>query len=204
MNSPVNFMNGMFGKIGAGLCRMSMDGKIAIKTSNGYKTYDVATNQLMNCDNFVFDIGQDFFFMIPTNQVAVGDIIMVGGKPVTVIKAEDNMITVLRYEDSSIQTIVPERHMFMGQTYFYGKIVSMFGNLMGNTNDPNQMMKYMMMSQMMSGNGNNGMGNMMPMMFMMNGGFDSMFNGMFAPAVAPAPAVKTPAVAPAVKDEEVL
>ena len=34
----------------------------------------------------------------------------------------------INYEDSAIDTIVPERHMFMGNAYFYGKIVSMFGN----------------------------------------------------------------------------
>jgi hypothetical protein len=45
-----------------------------------------------------------------------------------VIEADKNKITVINYEDSAIDTIVPERHMFMGNAYFYGKIVSMFGN----------------------------------------------------------------------------
>lgn len=31
-----NFMNGMFGKIGSGMCKLSMNGNIAVKTSNGY------------------------------------------------------------------------------------------------------------------------------------------------------------------------
>lgn len=82
----MNFMNGMFGKIKNGMCRMSIDGKIAIKTSNGYKTYDVATGQLVNCDSFVFNIGEEFFFVIPTNQVQTGDIILVAGKPCCVIR----------------------------------------------------------------------------------------------------------------------
>lgn len=55
-------MNGLFGKIANGMCRISMDGKIAIKTSGGYKTYDVETGHLMNCDSFVLDIANDFFF----------------------------------------------------------------------------------------------------------------------------------------------
>lgn len=177
----MNFMNGMFGKLKPGMCRMGLDGKIAVKTTNGYKTYDVASGQLMNCDNFVFDIGEEFFFMIPTNQVAPGDIIIMAGKPHCVIKEENNMITALRYEDSTISTVVPERHMFMGQTYFYGKIVSMFGNMANGS--PNNMLKYMMMSQMMGGgnpnSNSNGMNNLMPMMFMMNGGMDKMFDGMF-------------------------
>lgn len=38
-----NFMNGMFGKIGSGMCKLSMSGNIAVKTSNGY-----------NCRNYYF------------------------------------------------------------------------------------------------------------------------------------------------------
>ena len=185
MNMNMNFMNGMFGKLKPGMCRMSIDGKIAVKTNNGYKTYDISTGQLMNCDNFVFDIGEEFFFMLPTNKVQPGDIIVMAGKPHCVIKEEGNLITALRYEDSTISTVVPEHHMFMGKTYFYGKIVSMFGNFANST--PNEMMKYMAMAQMLGGSNTNMQGNMLPMMFMMNGGFDKMFDGMFdAAGIAPA------------------
>ena len=71
-----NMMNGLFGKVASGMCRVSMNGDIAIKTSQGYKTYDVKTGHLLNCDNFAFDIGSDFFFIIPTNKVSKGDIIL--------------------------------------------------------------------------------------------------------------------------------
>ena len=182
MNMNMNFMNGMFGKLKPGMCRMSIDGKIAVKTNNGYKTYDVTTGQLMNCDNFVFDIGEEFFFMWPTNKVQPGDIIVMAGKPHCVIKEEGNLITALRYEDSTISTVVPEHHMFMGKTYFYGKIVSMFGNAMKSEKGMGNMMKMMMMSQMFGGSKSSGsmdMSQMMPMMMMMNGGMDSMFDGMF-------------------------
>ena len=80
-----NFLNGMFGKVGTGMCRLSMSGGIAVKTSNGYKSYNVKTGRLTNCDNFAFDIGQDFFFIIPTNKVTAGDIIFANGKPKCVI-----------------------------------------------------------------------------------------------------------------------
>lgn len=185
MNMNMNFMNGMFGKLKPGMCRMSIDGKIAVKTSSGYKTYDISTGQLMNCDNFVFDIGEEFFFMLPTNKVQPGDIIVMAGKPHCVIKEEGNLITALRYEDSTISTVVPEHHMFMGKTYFYGKIVSMFGNIANST--PNEMMKYMAMAQVFGGSNTNMQGNMLPVMFLMNGGFDKMFDGMFdAAGIAPA------------------
>lgn len=175
-----NMMNKYFGKIQNGMVRLSMNGDMAIKTSNGYKTYDVKTGTLTNCDSFVFDIGSEFFFIIPTNKVETGDVILASGKPHCVIKAENNRIEALRYEDGSIVTIIPEHHVFMGKTYFYGKIVSMFGKIKGGKG-MNGMMKYMMMSEMMKGNGgnSNSMSSMLPMMMLMNGGMGDMFEGMF-------------------------
>ena len=176
------FMNGMFGKIAPGMCRLSMNGDIAVKTSNGYKTYNMKTGRLVNCSNFVFDIGEDFFFLIPTNKVHKGDIILVNNKPKCVIGVEDNKITVINYEDSTVDTILPERHVFMGNVYFYGKIVSMFGDSFknGKKGGMNNIFKYMMMSEMMKGgSGSSGMGNMLPLMMMGNGGFENMFEGMF-------------------------
>lgn len=179
----VNALNGMFGKVAPGMCRLSMSGGIAVKTSNGYKSYNVKTGRLTNCDNFVFNIGEEFFFIIPTNKVEIGDIILVAGKPKCVIEAEKNKITVINYEDSTIETVLPERHVFMGNTYFYGKIVSMFGSdLFKGKKGTNKIMQYMMMSQMMSGNKTTGsmdMSSMLPIMFMMNGGMENMFDGMF-------------------------
>lgn len=177
----VNALNGMFGKLGAGMCRLSMNGEIAVKTSGGYKSYNVKTGRLTNCDNFVFNIGEEFFFLIPTNKVEVGDIILVAGMPKCVIEPGKNKITVINYEDSTIDTIIPERHVFMGNTYFYGKIVSMFGgNLLKGKKGPNKIMQYMMMSEMMKGGTgtNNGFGAMLPLM-MMNGNMSDMFGDMF-------------------------
>ena len=175
-----NFFGKLFGKVAPGQVRMSMNGDMAIKTSNGYKTYNVEDGSLTNCDNFVFDVGSEFFFIIPTNKVEKGDVILASGKPHCVIKTEDNRIEALRYEDGSIVNIVPERNMFMGRTYFYGKIVSMFGQMKGKSKGMNSMMKYMVMSEMMKGNKGSDMGSMLPMMMLMNGGgFEDMFAGMF-------------------------
>jgi len=178
----VNSMfNGMFGKIQPGMCKLSMNGKIAIKTSNGYKTYNTKTGRLTNCSNFAFDIGEDFFFVIPTNKVNVGDIILASGKPRAVIGVEKNAIKTFCYEDSTIETLVPERHVFMGNTYFYGKIVSLFGNSFSKKGGMNNLFKYLMLSEMMKGNnGNSNMNNMFPMMMMMgDNGFSDMFEGLF-------------------------
>ena len=175
-----NFMGKMFGRVGSGMVRMSMNGDMAIKTSNGYKTYDAESGALVNCDNFVFDIGSEMFFLIPTNKVQKGDIILASGKPHCVIGAEKNRIEALRYEDGSIVNIVPERHVFCGHTYFYGKIVSMFGDM--KNKGMNSMMKYAMLTEMMKGKDSGNFSNMLPMMFLMgnNGrGMEDMFSGMF-------------------------
>lgn len=183
-----NLLNGMFGPVAPGMCRISMSGKTAIKTNNGYKVYDVEKNRLTNCDSFVFDIGEDWFFVIPTNKVQRGDIILANGKPRCVIEASKNEIKTLCYEDGTLETILPERHVFMGKQYFYGKIVSMFGNMAAGEKGMSGIFKYMMLSQMMGGNtaGNstnsfmsNG-NNMLPMMMLMNGGGGNFFDGIFS------------------------
>jgi hypothetical protein len=180
----------MFGKVQPGLVRLDMNGNIAVKTSNGYKAYSTKSGRLINCDNFVFNIGEEFFFIIPTNKVVKGDIILASGKngkrtPKCVIDVNPTYITVINYEDSVVEQILPERHFFMGSAFFYGKIVSMmnFGKTDGKINMKN-MMKFKMMSEMMSGNktnptgGNDLMGTML-MMSMFNGkdnDFTDMFN----------------------------
>ena len=178
----IESLNKLLGPIAPGMCRLSMNGDIAVKTSSGYKSYNIKTGRLVNCDSFVFDIGEDFFFVIPTNKVEAGDIILVAGKPKCVIEVEKNKITVINYEDSTIDAILPERHVFMGNTYFYGKIVSMFGgNLMKGKKGPNKIMQYMMLTNMLkntSGNGANGVNSMLPFM-MMGGNMGDMFDGMF-------------------------
>lgn len=177
----MEMFNGMFGKVANGMCRLSMNGQLAVKTSGGYKTYNLKTNRLTNCNNFVFDVGEEFFFVIPTNKVEPGDIILVNGKPKCVISTDKNTIKVIDYEDSTVKDILPERHVFMGNTYFYGKIVSMFGNsFAGSKKGANKIMKYMMMSEMFKGNGStNGMSAMMPYMLLGGGDFSDMFDGMF-------------------------
>ena len=189
MFETTNFFNGICGKIQAGMCRLTMNGNIAVKCSGGYKAYNTKKGRLTNVTNFCFDIGSDFFFVIPTCKVAKGDIILVEGKPKCVIekKKGQDVITVIDYESSEIRQLVPERHIFMGSVYYYGKIVSMFGSSFKNGKGMGNMFKMMMFSQMMggqqSGVGANGggMGNMgqMMAMSMMMGGEGNMFGGLF-------------------------
>ena len=187
-----NMFNGMFGKIAPGLCRLTLNGGIAVKTSGGYKTYNVKKGTLTNVTGFCFeDFGDDLFYVLPTNKVDVGDIILVGGKPKCVISTDGKTIKAIDYEGSEVKEIIPERHVLMGATYFYGKIVSMFGNtnFLKSGKGVNKIMQIAMMRDMMGGNksgDNSGMGGMMQMMMMsqmMGGdkenGFGNMFEGLF-------------------------
>lgn len=173
--------NGMFGKVEPGKCRVTMNGEIAVKCSGGeYKSYNVKKGSLTNVTNFCFNIGDEMFFVLPTSKVKVGDIILVGGKPKCVIEVDKKTIKVIDYENSEVREVVPERHVFMGSTYFYGKIVSMFGDSFKKGKGLGNMMKMMMMSQMMGGNNNSAFGQMMAMsMFMGDGKMENPFEGMF-------------------------
>lgn len=182
ISNTTNSITKMFGRIAPGMCRLSMNG-IAIKTSNGYKTYDVNTGSLVNCADFVFDIGEDMFFCIPCNDLKKGDIILSNGKPVCVINVVDNRIEAFRYEDSSIISIVPENMVFFGNTYFYTKIVSLFGDMSKGV-DANSIFPYMIMSEMFKGNNgtSSGMAQYLPLMMIMGGkmDFSNMFSNLFS------------------------
>ncbi|MBQ8200652.1 MAG: hypothetical protein IJZ74_02660 [Clostridia bacterium] len=168
----MNAFDGICGRVAPGLCRFSMNGSIAIRTRAGYRTYDVDSNKLTNCDSFAFDVGEDFFFVVPTNKVKPGDIILAGGKPKCVIKADEKTITAIKYEDATVETLLPERHMFMGGTYLYGKIVSMLGHGgVKGRKGAGRMMKYMMLSSLIKGRdgerGQNGsLSSLLPLMLM--------------------------------------
>lgn len=185
-NNMFNFNNmfdGMFKAVSNGCCKMSMDGQVAVKTSTGYKTFDIKKNRLVNCDNFAFDMN-GMFWVVPTFKVAKGDIIMVNGKPRAVIEVKDSYIETFSYEDSTIDKIVPEFHTFLGKTYCYGKIVSPIASMTKSDEGMGSLMKMMMFSQMFGNNNGNSdsMNGFNPMMFMlMNKDFSmgDMFGDMF-------------------------
>ena len=180
----------MFGSLAPGMCRLTMDGRIAVKTENAYRTYDVKTGRLTNCMNFVFDIGKEFFFVIPTSKVKPGDIILVNDadgrpSPRCVVTVDTNHITAVNYRTSTQEVIIPERHIFMGSTYLYGKIVSLLGGRMfKGKKGPNQIFRYMLMMKLFGGggknnNGNGSMDSMLPLLLMGNSDMGNLFDGIF-------------------------
>jgi hypothetical protein len=199
-----NMFHGMFGKVDKGMCAMSMSGNIAVRTSNGFKSYDIDKKRLTNVTNLCFD-ASDLFFVMPTSKVQIGDVILVkgaDGKPhpkcVLRFNDDDKSIKCIDYETSEIKEIVPERHVFLGSTYFYGKIVSLFGkgslkgkgamgkmlqlmvmkSFMGNGNsDSMGGLGQMLMMQQLLGNGNAGNGLDFTNMFNLDFGTDASWGG---------------------------
>ena len=180
-----NMFNGVMGKIKPGCCRLGMNGRIAIKTSDGYKTYDPKSGNVTNCSNFVLDVADDLFMVIPTRKLKEGDIVLINGKPMYILEVKaKNRVEAMNYEDSTIQTVIPERHAIMGRR-FYGKIVSLLGSGFGAGKGGffKNMLKLKMMSSMMGGSNANaadGMfgGNGLAMMMLMgNGSMDGLFDG---------------------------
>ena len=188
---------GMFMKVEKGMCMLSPCG-IAVKTGAGYRSYNVKTGKLRNCDNLVFSFRDGMFFVIPATKVKPGDIILNGGRPACVRKAAKDRIEVINYETSVVETILPERHVFMGNTYFYGKIVSLFGDgsSICGKGSITKMMKFMMLSSLLGGQdsgagsdtvfgagaaagANANMNLLMPLLLMKGGGPDDLFGNLF-------------------------
>lgn len=182
-----NMFKGVMGRIQPGKCRLSLNGRVAIQTSDGYKTYNEKTGNLTNCSNFVLDLADDLFMVIPTRTLKPGDIVFINGKPMYILEIKSkNRVEAMNYEDSTIQTVIPERHAIMGRK-FYGKIVSLIGK--GFTGSKGgffkNMLKLKMMSAMMGGSkdvdGMFGGSNALPMMMLMGGGsMDGLFDGIMA------------------------
>ena len=183
-----NFFKGAFGKIEPGMCKFTMNGDIAVKCHDGsFKSYNVKKKRLVDISNFGFN-ADDMFFVIPTTKVKVGDIILSDGKPKCVIADLGESIKVIDYDNAEIREILPVRHIFMGATYFYGKIVSLFGDSFKSGKGMNKLMSTYAMMSMFGGNNmksNNGgfdpsMFLLMSMMNSNNGSnpFEEMFSGM--------------------------
>lgn len=180
MNTINSMFDGVVGRIESGCCRLSLNGRIAVKTPDGYKVYNPKTGSVTNCSNFVLDLADDMFMLFPTRTLKPGYIILINGKPVYVLETlSKNRVKVMQYEDSSIKEVIPERHALLGRK-FYGRIVSLFGDGFGAKGGGffKNMLKLKMMNAMMGGDSGFG-GNALPMMMLMNGGsLDGLFDGV--------------------------
>lgn len=115
----------MLGKLEPDMVRMTFDGKAAVKTTKGYKTYDVAKKKAVNMDSLVMP-DMSAFLLLPSTKVKVGDIILRDGAFYSIISMDDatNELVGYNYETGKKETLVRETHCFLGSTYFYSKLFS--------------------------------------------------------------------------------
>ena len=182
MNQMTSMFDGVVGRIEPGCCRLSLNGRIAVKTSDGYTVYNPKTASVTTSSNLVLAPADALLLMVPTRVLKPGYIILINGKPVYVLEnLAKNRVKVMQYEDSSIKEVIPERHVLLGRK-FYGRIVSMLGDGFGVKGGGffKNMLKLKMMGAMMSGSGDSSFGgNALPMMMLMNGGsLDGLFDGI--------------------------
>lgn len=123
--SLTSVFSNMLGTLEPDMVRITFDGNVAVKTTNGYKTYNVTKKKAVNMDSLVMP-DMSAFLLLPSTKVKVGDIIMRDGTFYSIISVDDttNELVGYNYESGKKETLVRETHCFLGNTYFYSKLVS--------------------------------------------------------------------------------
>lgn len=169
-----------FGKITNDSIRMSMYG-MAVKNASGVWTaYDKGTGDLMDVDVFNFD-GSNFLFKMPVaiKDIAVGDVVIHARKPMFVVsKTEAGDLVAVDPVAGEKKTIMPTRSPFGFN--FCTKIISLFDNLMGNSEAPSADNPFGSLWMLMLMDGKSDMKDMLIPMMLMNqaNGSTNAFNPM--------------------------
>ena len=169
-----------FGKITNDSIRMSMYGMAVKNTSGVWTAYDKSTGDLMDVDVFNFD-GSNFLFKMPVaiKDIAVGDVIIHARKPMFVVsKTEAGDLVAVDPVAGEKKTIMPTRSPFGFN--FCTKIISLFDNLMGNSEAPSADNPFGSLWMLMLMDGKSDMKDMLvPMMLMSQvNGSTNAFNPM--------------------------
>lgn len=169
-----------FGKITNDSIRMSMYGMAVKNTSGVWTAYDKNTGDLMDVDVFNFD-GSNFLFKMPVaiKDIAVGDVIIHARKPMFVVsKTEAGDLVAVDPVAGEKKTIMPIRSPFGFN--FATKVISLFDNLMGNSEAPSADNPFGSLWMLMLMDGKSDMKDMLvPMMLMSQAnGSTNAFNPM--------------------------
>lgn len=169
-----------FGKITNDSIRMSMYGMAVKNTSGVWTAYDKATGDLMDVDVFNFD-GSNFLFKMPVaiKDIAVGDVVIHARKPMFVVsKTEAGDLVAVDPVAGEKKTIMPIRSPFGFN--FATKVISLFDNLMGNSEVPSADNPFGSLWMLMLMDGKTDMKDMLVPMMLMNqaNGSTNAFNPM--------------------------
>lgn len=169
-----------FGKITNDSIRMSMYGMAVKNTSGVWTAYDKSTGDLMDVDVFNFD-GSNFLFKMPVaiKDIAVGDVVIHARKPMFVVsKTEAGDLVAVDPVAGEKKTIMPIRSPFGFN--FATKVISLFDNLMGNSEAPSADNPFGSLWMLMLMDGKSDMKDMLVPMILMNqaNGSTNAFNPM--------------------------
>ena len=161
--------------------KVTITGQVAIKTNDGYVTYDKESETLTDVSGFTMDQLDGMFYQMPTVDVVEGDLISSNGEYGYVVSTGKKKITIIDVNTGEERKITPRKSPF-GMS-FTTKIVSMFDMMNGDSNGTGMFgdMNPMMLMMMSGGDNKGGMfgGDMMQMMMMSNMMGNGSGNGMF-------------------------
>ena len=104
-----------FGPVSGSQFRMSPYG-LAVRTqANGWVAFNAASGELMDVDVINFDLSKMIYKMpVAQSAIAAGDILIHGGKPVFVRKADtsNGIVNVIDYSTASVMDILPVKSPF--------------------------------------------------------------------------------------------
>lgn len=156
--------NMQFGKIETEEIKYSFKG-IAYKTNDDtYVCYDVATEELTDVNQMVFDI-PIMVMPLAKKDLKVGDIIQHNNQFVIVKEIKDKSIDAIKPNVQEIVQIIPSKSIFGFD--FYSKVVNIFENISTDANQDNPFGNMLPML-MMSSKEDNDMNSMLPMLMMTN------------------------------------
>ena len=161
--NKTNLMNGfMPQKILTGVA-MTFDGRLAIKRPNGdYVAFNPLSGEIENQSDFVMgeDMLSGMVFVMPTDKIDAGDIIVSNGGYVYVTDIDEG-VTGVNLSTGVVNDIVTEKHVLFGKNV-YKKVVSMLNMVGGSDGAMNPMMMLALM-------GDGDKKDILPMMMMMGG-----------------------------------
>lgn len=171
-----------FGPVSGSQFRMSPYG-LAVRTqANGWVAFNAASGELMDVDVINFDLSKMIYKMpVAQSAIAAGDILIHGGKPVFVRKADtsNGIVNVIDYSTASVMDILPVKSPF-GFNFFTKVVcfVDMNGASAASPDNPfGGLLPFLMMGEgkdfdpmmlMFMGSNMNFASNPMMMYFMLN------------------------------------
>jgi len=136
-----NMLKEIFGDIEFGETsdvKLTVQGAIAIKSGDKFKTYDAENSTTIDCTGFLID-AKNLVMKLPVQDVSPTDIIFRNSKYYFIKSInENNEIIAVNITDGTLETLIPETNIF-GMNFFV-KIV----NLMSAGTNNNPMMMFML------------------------------------------------------------